>query len=102
MQTSGREREKELQKMRKEISEIHKARSTEEFNKMKEEMEKRQEEKIKDAERNAQIKYENTISKTREIAREEIEKGKDKGSTVINTVWGFAKLVLPGIFSKLG
>lgn len=97
-----REREKELQKMKKEISEIHKARSTEEFNKMKEEMEKRQEEKIKDAERNAQIKYENTISKTREIAREEIEKGKDKGSTVINTVWGFAKLVLPGIFSKLG
>lgn len=102
------EREKDRQKMRKEISEefakeveMHKAQTTEEFKKMKEEMEKRQEEKLKDADRNAQIKYENTISRTRDIAREEIEKGKDNGKTVVQKIWSVAKLILPGIVSEL-
>lgn len=100
------EREKELQDMRKKLSEefskeaeIHKAQTTEEFEKWKEQYEKKQEEKLKDAERNAQIKYETTVGMTRDIAREEVEKGKEKG--VIETVWDCALLVLPGIFSKL-
>lgn len=101
------EREKELQKIRKEISEemskkaeMHKLQTTEEFKKLKEEMEKMKEEKMRNAELMAQIKYENTIQKTREIAREEVEKGKDK--SVIDKIWDFAKLVLPGVFSHLG
>lgn len=104
---AAQERENELQRMRKEISdefakeaEMHKTQTTQEFNKMKDEMEKKQEEKIKDAERIAQEKYENTIKKTRDIVREEIEKGKDVG--LLGTVWNFTKLILPGIFSKLG
>lgn len=72
------ERERDLKKIREELSE--------EF--------------AKEAERKAQLKYENTIGKTREIVREEVEKEKDK--SVINTVWTFAKLFLPGVFAKLG
>lgn len=100
------EREKELQKMRKEISEkylkkaeMHKTRTAEEVKKLKEEMEKMKEEKMKEAELMARIKYENIIQKRREIAREEVEKGKDK--TAIDKIWDFAKLILPGVFSHL-
>lgn len=101
------EREKEIQKIRKELSEqfskeaeMYKTRTTEEIKKLKEEMEKRRKEELKDAERIAQIKYENKIIMARDIAREEVEKEKDKSA--IETIWGFAKLILPGIFSKLG
>lgn len=102
------EREKELQKIRKEISEdfsekekMNKAQTAEEFKKLTEDLEKRQAEKLKEAERNAQKKYENTISpcNTREIVREEIEKEKDKGPSVIDQVLDVAKLVLPIFFN---
>lgn len=101
------DREKELQKMIKEISEkyskeeeMHKTRTTKEFKKMKEELKKRQKEKLKEAELTAQIEYAKKIKMIREIARKEVEKGKDK--TVFDKIWDFAKLVLAGIFSELG
>eukprot|EP00105_Crassostrea_gigas_P015425 XP_011432417.1 PREDICTED: GTPase IMAP family member 7 isoform X2 [Crassostrea gigas] len=72
------ERERDLQKIREELSD----------------------ELAKEAERKVHLRYENTLGMTRDIAREEVEKGKDK--SVIYTVWNFAKLILPGIFSKLG
>lgn len=102
------EREKELQKIRKEISEdfsnkeeMNKAQTAEEFKKLREDLEKIQAEKLKEAERNAQKKYENTISpcNTREIVREEIEKGKDKGPSVFDKVFDVAKVVLPILFN---
>lgn len=101
------EREKELQKMRKEISEemskqekLHVTQTAEEVKKLTEEMEKMKEERLKNAELMAQIKYENTIAKARDIAREEVEKGKDKSA--LYKVWECAKLILPGAFSYLG
>lgn len=97
-----KEREAYVQDLRKKIFEeyskkveMHKTQSIKEFNKWKDEIDKKQEEELKAAERNAQLKYENTLVMTRETVREEVEK-EEKG--VIDTIWDCAKLIVPGIF----
>lgn len=100
-----KEEEKRIEEMKNKLSEEflkeaekHKTQTEEENIKWREEYAKKQEEILEAEKRKAELQYERVAEMARKIAREEAEKGKDRG--FFGTLWDYGHSILPRVFWK--